>query len=46
MSDHVLLSKLNDFVKRHKIRGLSCNKFNITRARVLGSFYHMTLRLL
>ena len=34
MSAHVLLNLLNEF-----------NKFNITRARMLDSIYHMTLRL-
>ena len=35
MSAHVLLNLLNKF-----------NKFNTTRARMLDSIYHMTLRLL
>ena len=55
MSAHVLLSLLNELGKRDKMRGLPSilslfrngfNKFNNTRARVLGSIYHMTLRLL
>ena len=51
MSAHVLLNLLNEFGKRDKMRGLSSifpfynefNKFNITRARMLHSIYHMTL---
>ena len=55
MSAHVLLNILNELGKRDKMRGLSSilslfrndfNKFNNTRARMLDSFYHMTLRLL
>ena len=55
MSAHVLLNLLNEFGKRDKSRGLSsilslscnkCNKFNNTRAQMLDSIYHMTLRLL
>ena len=55
MSAHVLLISLNEFRKRDKIRGSASilslfrnefNKFNITRARMLDSFYHKTLRLL
>ena len=55
MSAHVLLNLLNELGKRYKIRGLSSilsffrneyNKFNNTKARLLDSFYHMTLRLL
>ena len=51
----VLLSLLNELVKRDKMRGspsiLSLfrnkfNKFNNTAARMLDSIYHMTLRLL
>ena len=46
---------LNELGKRDKMRGLSSilslfrnefNKFNNTRARMLDSIYHMTLRLL
>ena len=52
---HVLLNLLNEFWKTDKMRGLPSilslfrnefNKFNITRARMLDSFYHKTLRLL
>ena len=55
MSAHVLLSLLNELGKRDRLRGslriLSLvrnefNKFNNTRARLLDSFYHMTLRIL
>ena len=55
MSVHVLLNLLNELGKRDKMRGLSSilslfcnefNKFNNTRARMLDSIYHMTLRLL
>ena len=55
MSAHVLLNLLRQLVKRDKMRGLPSilflflnkfNKFNNTRARMLDSFYHMTLRLL
>ena len=55
MSAHVLLYLLNELGKRDKMRGLSCilsllpnefNKCNKTRARMLDSIYHMTLRLL
>ena len=55
MSDHVLLNLLNELGKRDKMRGLPSilslfrnefNKFNNTRARMLDSIYHMTLRLL
>ena len=55
MSAHVLLNLLNEFRKRDKMRGLPSilslfrnefNKFNNTRARMLDSIYHMTLRLL
>ena len=51
MSDHVLLNLLNELGKRDKMRGLSSIlslfrnefiKFNITRARMLDSIYHMT----
>ena len=55
MSVHVLLNLLNELGKRDKMPGLSSilslfrnefNKFNNTRARMLDSIYHMTLRLL
>ena len=58
MSANVLLNLLliiNDMGKRDKMRGLSSisspfrnqfNKFYNTRARMLDSIYHMTLRLL
>ena len=55
MSVHVLLNLLNGLGKRDKMRGLSSilslfrnelNKFNNTRARMLDSIYHMTLRYL
>ena len=51
MSAHVLFNLLNELGKRDKMRGLPtilslfCNKFNIfniTRARMLNSIYHMT----
>ena len=51
MSAHVLLNLLNELGERDKMRGspsiLSLfrnefNKFNNTRARMLGSIYHMT----
>ena len=56
MSAHALLNLLNELRKRDKMRGLPsilslfCNKFNYkfnnTRAPMLDSIYHMTLRLL
>ena len=55
MSAHVLLNLLNELGKRDKMRGLPSilslfrnefYKFNSTRARMLDSIYHMTLRLL
>ena len=55
MSAHVLLDLSNELRKRDKIQGLSSilslfrngfNKFNNTRAGMLDSIYHMTLRLL
>ena len=55
MSAHVLLNLLNELGKRDKMRGLPSilsffrnefNKFNNTRARMLDSIYHITLRLL
>ena len=54
MSAHVLLILLNELGKRDKMRGLPSilslfrnefNKINKTRARMLDSIYHMTLRL-
>ena len=55
MSAHVLLNLLNELGKREKMRGLPSilslyliefDKFNNTRARMLDSFYHMSLRFL
>ena len=55
MTAHVLSNLLNELGKRDKMRGLPSilsrflnefNKFNNTRARMLDSIYHMTLRLL
>ena len=55
MSVNVLLNLLNELGKRYKMLGLPSilfcfrnkfNKFNNTRARMLDSIYHMTLRLL
>ena len=55
ISAYVLLNLLNELRKRDKMRGLPSilslfrnefNKFNNTRARMLDSIYHMTLRLL
>ena len=55
MSAHVLSSLLNELGKRDKMRGLlsilslfrnEFNRLNKTRARMLDSFYHMTLRSL
>ena len=55
MSAHVLLSLLNNLGKRDKMGGLRSilslfrnkfNKFNDTRAQMLDSIYHMTVRLL
>ena len=45
MSVHVLLNLLNKLGKRDKMRGLPSilSVFN-TRARMLDSIYHMTLR--
>ena len=56
MSAHVLLKLFNELGKRDKMRGLPSilclfrnefNKFNNlkTRARMLDSIYHMSLRL-
>ena len=41
MSAHVSLNLLNELGKIDKMRG-----FNNTRARMLDSIYHITLRLL
>ena len=49
MSAHVLLNLLNELGKRDKMRGFFAtrfNKFNKTRAQMLDSIYHMTLKLL
>ena len=55
MSAQVLLNLLNELGKRDKMRGLPSilylfrnefNKFNNTRARMLDSMYHVTLKLL
>ena len=55
MSAHVLLNLLNELGKKDKLRGLlsnlslfpnELNKLNKTRAGMLDSIYHMTLRLL
>ena len=55
MSAHVKLNLLNKLRKRDKMQSLPSilslfriefNKFNNTRARMLDSIYHMTLRLL
>ena len=55
MRAHVLLNLLNELGKIDKMRGLPSilfffrnefNKFNNTGARMLDSFYHMTLRFL
>ena len=55
MSAHVLLNLLNELRKRDKMQDLPSilslfrnefNKFNTTRAQMLDSIYHMTLRFL
>ena len=55
MSAHVLLNLLNELGKRNKFEACRAflslfpsefYKFNNTRARMLDSIYHMTLRLL
>ena len=55
MCAHVLLNLLNELGIRDKTRDLSSilslfrnefNKFNITRARLSNSIYHMILQLL
>ena len=54
MSAHVLLNLLNELRKRDKMQVLPSilslfndmfNKFNNTKARMLDSIYHMTLKL-
>ena len=54
MSAYVLLNLLNELEKRGKLRGLPSilslfcnefNKFNNSRARMLDSICHMTLRI-
>ena len=45
MSAHILLNLLNELRKRDKMRGLPSILFNNTEARMLDSFYHMTLKL-
>ena len=54
MSAHAFLNLLNELNKIDTMRGLPSiisrfrnefNKFNYTGARMLASFYHMTLRL-
>ena len=54
MSAHVLLNLLNELGKRDNMQGLprilslfhsEFNKINNTRARMLDSIYHMTLKL-
>ena len=55
MSAHVLLNLLNELRNKDKVRGLPSilslfrnefNEFNNTRAQMLDSIYHMTLRML
>ena len=55
MNAHVFLNLLNKLRKRDKMRGLPSilslflnefDKFNNTGARMLDSFYHMTLKRL
>ena len=55
MSAHVLLNLLNKLKKRDKMWGLPSilslfrnefNKFNNTGARMLGSIYHMTFKII
>ena len=45
MSAHILLNLLNELRKRDKMRGLPSILFNNAGARMLDSFYHMTLKL-
>ena len=53
MSAHVLLNLLNELGKKYNMQGLlsilslfrnEFNRFNSTKARMLDSIYHMTLR--
>ena len=55
MGAHIFLNLLNELGKRDKMRGLPSllslfrnefNKFNNTRARMLDSTFHLTLKLL
>ena len=47
MSAHVLLNLLNELGKKIKFEAHNdFNKFNNTRAQMLDSIHHMTLRLL
>ena len=55
MSAHVSLNLFSELGKRDKMQGLPSvlspfrkefNKYNNTRAQMLDSIYHMTLRLL
>ena len=55
MTAHVLLNLLNELGKRDKMRGLPSilslfhnkfNKLNNTKAEIIDSIYHLTLRLL
>ena len=46
MSAHVLFNLLNELGKRNILSLFCNNKFNNTRARMLHSIYHMTLRIL
>ena len=47
MSDHVLLISLNEACRAFYVFFRNeFDKFNNTRARMLGSIYHMTLRIL
>ena len=55
MSAHVLLNLFNKLKKNYKLVGLlnilslfrkKLNKINNTGAQILGSIYHMTLKLL
>ena len=52
ISAHALLNLLNELGKRNKMPSIlslfrnEFNKFNNTRARMLDSIYHMTLKFL
>ena len=46
MSAHVLLNSFNVLAEHLTLFRNEFNKFNNTRARMLDSIYHMTLRLL